>query len=157
MYFYVLCTLFDITATGVLNYKADIDNLYQRNQQRNWQVIQQLIQLRSQPLLITQSMVDTFDVSNFDFGDFFNGMHKVWYLIFSVEYDQLYLKNQNSIAGLLDDFSYVPMINELNETADLSPPTLLTNGSKTNICFYTNNNYPSCLQIDFNKFQNENN
>lgn len=154
MYFYVLCTLFDITATGVLNYKADSDNLYQRNQQRNWQVIQQLIQLRSQPILITQPIVEQFDLKNFYFGANYTGIQSVWYTVFAVEYDQLYIKNNNYISGLLDDFSFVPMLNKLSESVDITVPSLVTVGDDINICFYTPSNYPVCLEIKFDELEN---
>lgn len=154
MYFYILCTLFDITATGVLNYKAESDNLYQRNQQRNWQVIQQLIQLRSQPILITHPIVQQFDLKYFYFGEIYKEVHKVWYTVFAVEYDQLYNKNNNHVAGLLEDFSFVPMLNKLSESVELTVPSLVTFGDDINICFYTPNNYPTCLEIKFDELEN---
>ena len=154
MYFYVICTLFDITSTGVLFFNSSLNNLHQRNQQRNWQVIQQLIQLRSQPLLITEPQFLISDVKNYNFGAEYSGEQKVWYTIFAVEYDLLYQRKDDPVAALAEDFDRVPMIVSLDETEKFKIPSLLSVGDWKNICFYNEETCPSCLTIDFSNLKN---
>lgn len=137
MYHYVVCTLFDITCTGVLSYRSDVQNLYQRNQQRNWQVIQQLLALRTQPSEISHPVYKTVDLSEYNFGDRYIGQQMVWVVSFSVEFADIFRKDNDLCYGLDQDFDRVPIITNLNETVKFDIPTISTRGNDKNICFYT--------------------
>jgi len=154
MYFYVICTLFDITSTGILFFNSNLNNLFQRNQQRNWQVIQQLIQLRAQPILITEPQCLTLNLKDYHFGSQYTGEQKVWYTIFAVEYDLLYQRKNDSVAALAEDFDCVPMIPSLGESVKFEIPSLLTTGDWKNICFYSEQTCPSVLNINFDEIKN---
>jgi len=159
MFIYVLSTLFDITHTGVLNYKPNVDPglLIKRNQQRNWQVIYQLLQLRTQPMTITKPVVTTAELSQYNFGSRYQGTHKVWTTIWVVEQNDLYGTRDNSIKSLLDDFNKIPMVVGLEESAIFEKNYLETSDDDTaNICFYTPNTWGNNkFDIDFHSLENE--
>jgi len=147
MYFYVVCCLFDCTKTGVLTYRPGINTLHQRNQQRNWQVINQLIQLRVQPLLILDPISVEADLKDFDFS--YQGRHKVWYTVFAVDRAELYNQKQDSVYALKEDFDRIPMISGLDETVVFAAASLQTQGNQKNICFYTQSQWNNRIDIDF--------
>lgn len=154
MYFYVVCTLFDITHTGVLAYKAELNNLSARNQQRNWQVIYQLLQLRIQPEIITTPTAVETNVFLYNFGSTFKGIHRIWHTVFAVSNPAIFKKNENATGYLCDDFADVPMIVGLNETAEFAKNRLVTAGNDTNICFYTRDQWTNKgYEIDFDSFE----
>jgi hypothetical protein len=127
-------TLFDITATGVTgHYKPSqipfndragntvADQLSwgrSRNQQRNWETVTQLLQLRTQ----------LFDVSTpvkTDAG---------WTFVFTVEFEGIYQLGQNMFGILENDCNGVPMLTGLSEQHFLDQ-VLTTSGSQQNIWF----------------------
>lgn len=129
-----VCTLFDITATGVtghykssrIPFKDSAGNQIvdepswnrSRNQQRNWETITQLLQLRSQ----------IFELSTPE-------LHNDrWHFEFAVEIDQLYLFNNDEFGILKQDCSGVPMITGLNEKHFLTT-MLIVDGAQQNIWF----------------------
>ena len=64
-YLYQGFTLVDITPTGVISYSHQ--NEFKRNQQRNWETVQQILSLRTQPTIMeTNDFVD--DVIKYNFG-----------------------------------------------------------------------------------------
>ncbi len=64
-YLYQGFTLIDITPTGVTTHTSN--NIFERNQQRNWETVQQIISLRTQPTIIsTDNFVD--DIKRYNFG-----------------------------------------------------------------------------------------
>ena len=64
MKFYTGITLVDITATGVTRHR--VDNELERNQQRNWETVLQVIGLKAQPQLIDGPYCQTFEIDNYD-------------------------------------------------------------------------------------------
>lgn len=154
MYFYVVCTLFDITHTGVLAYKAELDNLRARNQQRNWQVVYQLVQLRIQPEIITTPSAVETNVFLYNFGSRFKGIHRVWHTVFAVSNPTVFEKDNNVTGYLYDDFADIPMIIGLDETAEFEKNCLVTNGNDANICFYARDQWVNKgYEIDFDSFE----
>jgi hypothetical protein len=137
MFTYVLCTLFDITATDVVFYNRQQNTLTQRNQQRNWQVISHLIQLRTQPVYISTPVCRTVDVKNLHFGPKYHGQHRVWVSWWTVETPEIYGTEQNPLSVLLADFDQIPMLVNLEESAEFYMPMLMTQNQDCNICFYT--------------------
>jgi|TARA_R110000868_G_scaffold233789_1_gene487513 hypothetical protein len=127
-------TLFDITATGVTgHYKPsripfqdrsgkEITNEstwhLSRNQQRNWETITQLLQLRTQ----------INDVSDPEIND------GIWQFEFGTDIHQVFGDSNDSLGLLKNDCEGVPMLTGLNEKSRFSV-TLIANGSDQNIWF----------------------
>jgi hypothetical protein len=137
MYYRICCsTLFDITATGVRShYKEsrvpfhdDTGRVIEdhqswtrsRNQQRNWETINQLISLRTLP--------ENISTPEFDASD------HTWKFEFDVVNIESISLNDNLVGGLLRDCVGVPMILGLTEKSEISN-ILTTAGSEINIWF----------------------
>jgi len=113
-------TYFDITATGVRShYKSsripfrddaghDITNMEQwhraRNQQRNWETINQVISLRVSPENITQPEVSQKD------------SQRIWQFEFDVNPAEAIMVNDDPVGLLVRDCEDVPMLSGLDET-----------------------------------------
>lgn len=134
MYFYTGITLVDITATGVIRQTAH--NEIQRNQQRNWETVLQCINIKSQPLLIEGPYCKTVvidETSNFP--DIYFGEQRCWIFSFGVEHEDVFLIDNDSVGGLDQAFSRVPVICGLEETARFILPIFYPYGSIKNIYF----------------------
>lgn len=153
MYLYIVCTLFDITRTNVLVYRNGIDSLHSRNQQRNWQTVSQLIQYRTQPLLVTEPIRVSVDLSAYNFGVCYQGVHNVWHSVFVVSQQDLYTAGQDELFYLKNNFDQVPIITGLDETVALTNTVINTQDS-ANICFYTENQWNNQIDIDFQYLKN---
>lgn len=131
-YFYQGFTLIDITPTGVISYTAEKEK--ERNQQRNWETIQQIISLRTQPTIMTvDSVVD--DVKNYHFGIHYTGEHKIWQFNFAVEYADIYQDGNDKFGLVKYDFKITPVILGLTETAIPELPLFYPKGPLNNIYF----------------------
>jgi hypothetical protein len=114
-------TYFDITTTGVKNHfkqsripftdsagnkinNADAWNRA-RNQQRNWETINQLISLRALPIDITEPVKTSH-----------NGRH-AWVFEFVIEQQGAVTADNNPIGALINDSNMIPMLTGLDETA----------------------------------------
>ena len=75
------------------------------------------------------------DVNNHQFGDMYQGIHKIWGFEFSVEYPDVYKVDSNPYGILINDFSKVPINIELDETVSFPVPVFYTNGIYKNIYF----------------------
>lgn len=128
-------TLIDITETGVRN-----GNSTQRDQQRNWESVLQVLSLKTQPH-VTQGPLQFIDDPKEDpslvamcFGDFYhNKKQQVWAFVFYGDRDDVYDQDQ-----LLDDFDQVPVILGLDETAKFMLPIFHGSGTLKNIHFFLN-------------------
>lgn len=137
---YKLFTLVDITKTGARTPDSDPT---QRDQQRNYQTVEQTLSLRTQPII---NSIDSFPNVAFDnknlkhrFGDTYTGEHTVWAIHFSVEFDDIFRVDNNPTALLEDDFNEVPVVVGLNETARFLLPCFFTSGTLKNIFFIEEN------------------
>ena len=131
-YSYQGFTLIDITPTGQTTYLPTKE--LERNQQRNWETIQQIINLRTQTEIIK---TDNFlaDVSDYSFGINHKGKHNIWTFVFSVEHTDIY-KDGPDIFGLLKyDFKIIPVVTGLTETIKLEQPIFDVSGPGNNIYF----------------------
>jgi hypothetical protein len=131
-------TLFDITETGVRNHTAnarlpfrdqagqDIDTetswVRSRNQQRNWETLNQIMALRTLPENISSPVRQQSD----------QGM--LWQFEFDIPDLSAVSQGDAALSLLLQDCEAVPMITGLTETADLEP-ALHTQESAANIWF----------------------
>lgn len=131
--FFTVYSLVDITNTGVTRLTAS--NEHERNQQRNWETVLQVVGLRAQPIHIEGPVQTELEVSYLNFGDLYEGRHQVWVSCFGVEHSDVYLVGNNPVAGLEKDFEQVPVITGLNETARFLLPIFYTHGTIKNIYF----------------------
>ncbi len=129
-----LFTLVDITATGVTRSNFGEDSL-ERNQQRNWETILQVLGLRTQPVIISGPTV-SHDVDlakyNLNFGDLYGGNHSVWTMVFTSE------QNVYQIDQLEEDFEQIPVVTGLTETAKFLLPIFYPHGTIKNVYFKFN-------------------
>jgi hypothetical protein len=127
-------TLFDITATGVTgHFKSSrvpfedragntIEDIAKwnrsRNQQRNWETVQQIISMRTQ---ILESTVPSRTGSS-------------WHFEFETETPGVYGTDDDPVAVLYSDAEGVPMLVDLDNYRDLAP-FVITTGTEQNIWF----------------------
>lgn len=122
-------TYFDCTATGVKgNRPSELDSndwFIKRNQQRNWETIQQCISLRCQPMNLSLTSTQIWNE------------HRVWCFSFETDRDEIFLLDKDHLGLLLQDCQGVPMIAGLEETwrESFLMPYFITHGDKQNIWF----------------------
>ena len=125
-------TLIDITPTGVVTHSAK--NELERNQQRNWETILQVISLRTQPEIIkTANLVA--DIKDYNFGVNYTGEHKIWTFTFGVEYRDIYAEWPDVFGLLKFDLKVTPVILNLTETVQPELAIFYTSGPWNNIYF----------------------
>ena len=133
-------TLFDCSPTGITgNFRSSqipfedrvgqvIRNIEDwnraRNQQRNWETLQQMISLRAQPYILQVPQV----------------IDNQWIFEFEVETAGVYsvTGEVDNLTGLLNECAGIPMITNLNETVQLEP-SLIIDGPDQNLWFETIN------------------
>lgn len=129
-------TSFDCTATGVTGtFRADklpqslrtggavhdyLGWTRARNQQRNWETLTQIMQLRSQIEAVTDPQRD--ETTN------------LWSFTFAIERDDVYRRDQDPLGCLLDDCGNVPIVIGLGETPGCAD-TVTAQGPEQNIWF----------------------
>jgi hypothetical protein len=131
-------TLFDITETGVRNHTANARLPFQdkdgqnidteqawvrsRNQQRNWETLNQIMALRTLPENISSPVCQQTDQGH------------TWQFEFDIPDLSAVSEGDAALSLLLQDCEAVPMITGLTETADLEP-MLRTQEPAANIWF----------------------
>lgn len=132
--FYTGYTLVDITATGVTRYRPEHE--FERNQQRNWETVLQTIGLRTQPLLINGPVCTESNVTDgWNFGEYYQGRHKIWMWTFAVEHQDVFLIENNAQGALEADFEQIPVVTGLAETARFMLPIFYPHGAIKNVYF----------------------
>jgi len=125
-------TLVDITNTGVT--QVSDTEIMQRNQQRNWETILQVVGLRTQILQSSQQL-HIKKLELFEFGELYRGRHNIWEFMFTVEFSNVYYQNNSPVGGLIADVDQTPIIPNLTETATFPLPIFCTQGPSKNIYF----------------------
>ena len=136
LYRYYAYTLVDITNTNVVNNEQQ----KQRNQQRNWETIYQILSLRTQLIAFEYAGIAYDDVSKYSFGTNYTGQHKIWQFNFSVEHEDVYGIGNDRYGVLKDDFKIAPIILGLDETAKPTMPLFYASGPEKNIYFIAEKN-----------------
>ena len=131
---YTLYTLVDITPTGVTR---GIDSL-ERDQQRNWETVLQTVGLVTQPITLIDPHCVEVDTKWTEFGEFYEGEHKVWTWRFAVEHSDVFARGENEVGVLEELFEQVPIICGLEETARFMLPIFHPYGAIKNIYFTRN-------------------
>jgi len=131
---YTLYTLVDITPTGVTR---GPDSL-RRDQQRNWETVLQAVGLVAQPTDVTEAAYIEAPMEWCEFGEFYEGEHRVWAWRFSVEHADVFALGDNPVGRLEELFEQVPIICGLEETARFMLPIFYPYGAIKNIYFKKN-------------------
>ena len=129
-------TLFDITATGTTGHCKAVRMPYtdaagqvirdqttwncSRNQQRNWETLQQILSLRTQIMQITVPVPDQTGTR--------------WMFEFETDTSGAFGPNDDATMILRQDAHGVPMLRELDNEPDIES-MLITQGSRQNIWF----------------------
>jgi len=124
---FIIHTVVDITETNARRGQADKIKL---DQQANFNTMIQTIGLRcnAEPISITENIKD---VAELGFGDSIKGKQRVW----TFEFDNPY-EGALTVDMLNDDFNLVPVITNLNETANIHNSIFSTkNPNERNIIF----------------------
>ena len=133
-YLYQGFTLIDITPTGVISYSPQ--NEHKRNQQRNWETVQQIISLRTQPTILeTENFVA--DLKDYNFGINYVGQHRIWSFTFGVDYPDIYQEGYDKFGLVKYDFNITPIILGLDETVRPTVAVFEPKGPCNNIYFKT--------------------
>ncbi len=127
---WICITLIDITATSVKRGDSK-----ERDQQRNWESVLQVLGLKTQPVIqegpiVLDLVTNIEDSIPHMFGDFYQGKHRVWAFKFHSEQQDVYTLDQ-----LHEDFDQVPVILGLDETARFMLPIFHSYGTLKNIYF----------------------
>lgn len=122
MSFRVIChTLFDITQTGITSRnKVPVEQdpmvwIYKRNTQCNLDTILQVINLRSQPDIITapekiEIKFDDFQNFGFLFEQNEEEVINCWKFVFEIQHSSVFYDGINELGSLYRDCDRVPMI-----------------------------------------------
>lgn len=125
-------TLIDITPTGVTTHTPTLE--LERNQQRNWETVQQIISLRTQPTIISTDMfVD--EIKRYNFGINYTGNQRIWTFKFAVEYADIYQEGPDKFGLVKYDFKITPIILGLTETTQPEHALFYPKGPWNNIYF----------------------
>jgi len=146
----VICyTLFDCTATGILNH-AKVTQLplidqqghtisdqaaltRARNQQRNWETLTQLISLRTQvtvyspPQILQDASIAVLGLNR--------RAGRIWTFEFGSEFADIYDIGGEPLAALIQDCDGVPLITGLGEAVENLEPVIRTTGAVINTKF----------------------
>jgi len=69
------------------------------------------------------------------FGEAYKGKQRVWEFRFGIEFEAVFASSDRPYGTLEDDFVNVPIVANLTESVDISPPTFIVAGPKKNIFF----------------------
>jgi hypothetical protein len=108
---YKLYTLVDITHTG--QYRIEPGKELDRYKEQNFDTIIQTLGLRSN--IFYRSAPNMLEVGGRVVGFETDEIIRVWRFDWSVERDDLYLKGNDPVGFLKDDFHLIPYISGLNE------------------------------------------
>lgn len=122
-----LLTLVDITRTNARRG----DDPYLQKQQQNYLTALQTISLRANPIINSAPACEEKSVEGLGFGYKYTGKQRVWRLNFGFESDE-----QHNLDYLVHDFNYVPIIDSLDETINLTDAAFITTSAEhKNIVF----------------------
>lgn len=120
-----IITLVDITQTNP--HRSETDPLLLA-QQANFNSLIQAIGLRANVGWVNSPKERTGALPrNID------GKATYWSWTFDVERDDVFLRDGDSVALLVDDLNGVPIIPELNSSVELDPACFISKGEKANI------------------------
>jgi hypothetical protein len=129
--YYRMFTLVDITKTG----QTRGDGTLERDQQRNFETVVQAIGTITQPYETNSPIVTHAHTEWLEFGEYFQGEHKVWVWQFAVEHTDIFTIGTNPVGRLSELFDQIPIICGLDETARFMLPIFYPYGAIKNVYF----------------------
>ena len=124
---FIIHTLVDITETG----SRRGEDPKQYRQQQNFLTVMQTIGLRVNPTYVKAPEVVKEVPSKLGLGTSYKTKQSVWKYVFDMEYE-----GALDIETLVNDFDLIPIITQLDETAEFDNAHFLTkNTALTNISF----------------------
>jgi len=122
---FIAYSLIDITATGAR--RGEDTHAY--HQQQNFMSFFQTLSLRFNPILDGMPTMTNMSINELPFGSAYKGKQNIWTIRFESESDI-----GVGIETIEEDFNYVPIIKDLDETVKLDMSVFRTQDSKyTNI------------------------
>jgi hypothetical protein len=128
MAIYKIITLVDITRT---NPSRTETNKLKLGQQANFNSLCQAIGLRANFVYQTDPKEESGALP-----PSIGGKARHWTWQFETERSDIFLKDEDPVALLKEDLNGVPVIDGLNNTADIDPAVFQTQGNKINIWIY---------------------
>lgn len=130
---FTLYTLVDITNTKVTNPKENKQGFYQA---QNLNSFVQTISLRTQPDIISVKLLGNKDLTKFNFGNDFK-KRKVWKIEFTCENPSAWLRENNPIALLEQDFNLIPIHVGLKENTKFKTASVDTVSDEHRNTYFT--------------------
>lgn len=131
---YKLYTLVDITHTN--QYRNELGKEHLHYKEQNFNTVLQTLGLRSN-IFYNHGPVQI-EVSGKVVGFDFEEIVRIWRFDWYTERDNLYLKDQDPVAYLKNDFNLVPYIKNLDENMTQRFSVFVTDTENRNIVFYLN-------------------
>ena len=125
---YKIITLVDITRSGATRAETDKTKI---GQQANFNSLLQAIGLRANVVWSVDPKMKTGRLPTP-----LEGKANHWIWEFDVERDEVFLKGSDSVGLLVDDLNGVPVVDRLNNTAEINPSVFISKGPKSNIWVY---------------------
>ena len=132
--FYTIYTLIDITDANVSSPKIDEKKFYQS---QNLNTFMQVIGLRTQPIISSITKLESQDLIDYSFGTDFTGSQTVWLLKFVSDTDRAWYEDNNYTALLLQDFDFIPIHDQLDETVVIDGDIINTNNEQKLNTYFT--------------------
>ena len=118
---FTILTLVDVTETG--QYRYDPARAMEQLQQQNFMVMLQTIGMRANPVYDQSPTRTIVNLKDYSFGTAYTGLHRVWKFTFGIEYQEAFYDETGNETGLLiQDFYLIPIIGNLQETANIQLP-----------------------------------
>ena len=130
---FTLYTLIDITNSKVTNPKDNKLGFYQA---QNLNSFVQTISLRTQPDILNVKLLGNKDLSKFDFGSEYK-KRKVWKIEFTCENPSAWVRENNPVALLEQDFNMVPVHLGLKENTKFLQPIVDTVSDEYRNTYFT--------------------
>jgi hypothetical protein len=128
---YTLYTTVNITNTG--QYRPEAGKEIDRWQEQNFQTVLQTLGIRAN--VIYKKSPHCVQAAGKILGFDTNNIIRVWQFDFYTEQDYFFLKDNNSIGNLLEDFDGIPYISGLGESMEQNYDVFVTEGPARNIIF----------------------
>jgi hypothetical protein len=129
---YKLYTLVDITNTG--QYRHEPGKEQSRYKEQNFNTVLQILGLRSN--IVVKTKPQLLEVGGRLVGFDTDEIIRVWRFDWTVEKDDLYLKDHDPVGFLKEDFHLVPYIKGLDERMEQEYAVFVTSEPGSNIVFH---------------------
>ena len=131
--FYSIYTLIDVTDSNVSSPKINAKKFYQS---QNLNTFMQVIGLRTQPIISSVTKLESQNMAEYNFGNDYTGTHTLWLMKFVSETEGAWNKDDIETALLVEDFNFVPIHSNIDETATIDGDIINTdNEDKLNTYF----------------------